>query len=64
MVKFNINNEWSFIISETHKEKPDKQNYLRRELLFILQTLLPNTTDNFQKLIYIKTKNKYLFLRR
>lgn len=40
MNTINLDQEWDFIIAETHREKPSKTNLLRRELLFALQILL------------------------
>jgi len=57
---FNTNKEWSFIISQTHKEKPNKKNLLRRELLFILQCLLSKSKNKFNIDLYKKAKNFYL----
>lgn len=57
----NLNNEWAFIKDEIHKEKPTKNNLLKRELLFILQILLSNT-NAFSRSIYLKSKNEYLSL--
>lgn len=53
--------EWDFIKDETHKEKPTKNNILKRELLFILQILLSNMTC-FNYLVYFKSKKMYLSL--
>lgn len=36
----NIDQEWNFIVAETHREKPDNINKLKREVLFVLQILL------------------------
>ncbi|MEK7478695.1 MAG: hypothetical protein AAB626_02100 [Patescibacteria group bacterium] len=32
--------EWNFIVVETHSEKPNKINLVKREILFSLQILL------------------------
>jgi len=57
---FNTNKEWSFIISQTHKEKPNKKNLLRREFLFILQCLLSKSKNKFNIDLYKKAKKFYL----
>ena len=57
----NLDKEWDFIIGEVHKEKPTKNNLLKRELLFILQILLANR-NKFSQSIYLKSKKKYLSL--
>ncbi len=36
----NIDREWNFIVAETHREKPNNINKLKREVLFVLQILL------------------------
>ena len=36
----NFNQEWNFIVTETHGEKPSKTNLAKREILFFLQILL------------------------
>ena len=61
MEKMNLDKEWVFIKDEIHKEKPIKNNILKRELLFILQILLSNT-NSFKRSIYFKSKNRYLSL--
>lgn len=61
MEKMNLDKEWAFIKDEIHKEKPIKNNLLKRELLFILQILLSNT-NSFNHSIYFKSKNRYLSL--
>lgn len=53
----NFNQEWGFIITETHKEKPCKKNLVKREVLFNLQILL-------NKIEKIGKANKINFLRR
>ena len=35
-----LNDEWNFIVNETHRENPISNNLLKRELLFLLQILL------------------------
>ena len=61
-----LDNEWKFIQSEIQKEKPSKKNRIKRELLFILQILLPKLYDKrqsgIQTEIYKKTKEFYLSL--
>ncbi len=59
MKEMNLNEEWVFIKDEIHKEKPTKNNLLKRELLFTLQILLSNI--NFlNNSIYFKSKKMYL----
>ncbi len=60
MKKIDFDIEWKFIESEIRKEQPNKNNLLKRELLFILQTLLPDISNSFQKKIYLKSKQLYL----
>lgn len=62
-----LNKEWEFISSETHKEKANLKNKLKRELLFLLQILLSEYEDEKnrkkklgRKEIYLFTKNFYL----
>jgi len=59
--------EWSFITTETHNEKPNIINKFKRELLFLLQTLLLEYEDErnrkkklVRKEIYLLTKKFYL----
>lgn len=59
--KINFEQEWSFIQSEIHKEKPNNKNILKRELLFILQILLSNF-NSFNHSVYLKSKKMYLNL--
>ena len=61
MKKMNLNKEWNFIKNEIHKDKPTKNNLLKRELLFILQILLSNI-NSFNRSIYFKSKKRYLSL--
>ena len=35
-----INQEWDFIVAETHSEKPSKTKLAKKEMLFFLQILL------------------------
>lgn len=66
MKNMNIKKEWDFVIFETHNEKPNKKNRLKREVLFIMQCLLNKLSEkrvkevSFLKMIYLKTKEKYL----
>ena len=67
MKKINFKREWKFIQTEVHKERPNKRNQFKRELLFILQVLLSNSADSnsvndFRVFIYSKTKEKYINL--
>ena len=61
MEKINLDKEWIFIKEEIHKIRSIKDNFLKRELLFILQILLSNP-NSFNLSIYFKSKNKYLSL--
>ncbi|MEO8399744.1 MAG: hypothetical protein ABI550_08035 [Ignavibacteriaceae bacterium] len=63
MKKLDLNKEWNFVISEIHNEKAKKNNVEKRELLFILQLLLTNSAGNFQKSIYLRTKERFLNLK-
>ena len=36
----NLNQMWDFIITETHREKVNRKNLVRKEYLFALQILL------------------------
>ena len=40
MKSINFQKEWDFIISETHNEKLNSKNLIKREILFVLQILL------------------------
>ena len=60
METINLDEEWDFIIKEVHKEKPNKDNLLKRELLFILELLLSKNQGPFNQLIYVKSKEMYL----
>ncbi len=69
MVVINLKKEWDFVIFETHKEKPNTSNLIKRELLFVIQNLLnmiseprKDTELVFLKKIYLKSKRKYLEL--
>ena len=61
-----LDNEWKFIQSEIHKERPSNKNRIKRELLFTLQLLLPRLYNKresgIQTEIYKKTKEFYLSL--
>lgn len=66
MNTINLNQEWSFVTTETHKEKPNKANLLKRESLFALEILLgkieltasPHEL-NFLKKNYLALKKLY-----
>ena len=62
MKNLNLKDDWIFLQSETHKEKPSTKNLMKRELIFSLQILLPNLKNKKQKVIYQKTKKFYLSL--
>lgn len=40
MINFNFNQEWEFIIAETHSKKFRRTDLIKREILFGLQILL------------------------
>ena len=42
MNAININQEWDFVVTETHGEQPSRVNLIKREILFSLQILLSN----------------------
>lgn len=59
----NFNQEWEFIQSEIHREKPNRANMVKREILFSLQLLLSNIqneilNDNLDELTeeYLRLK--------
>lgn len=60
MKNLNLENEWIFIKDEVHKEEPNQNNLLKRELLFSLQLLLSNLSNQEDELIYKRTKEFYL----
>lgn len=60
MEKINYDEEWNFIITETHSEKSNKQNKLKRELLLTMQILLPLCRNDFHIMMYKMTKDFYL----
>ncbi len=60
--KLDLEDEWKFIQSETHREGFSAKSALRRELVFCMQILLSNIEEEYQKLIYLKTKELYLSL--
>ena len=53
----NQEKEWRFITKEIHREKADKNNIVKRELLFVLEILLSKNSP-----IYSKAKKTYLNL--
>jgi len=40
MSTINLDQEWDFVITKTHSEKPSRANLAKREMLFALQILL------------------------
>lgn len=60
MGKLNLDTEWNFVRTEIHKEKPNKKNILKRELLLFLQVLLGKVSNEFDEMVYKKTKQFYL----
>ncbi len=58
----NPNKEWKFIQREIHAEKPTRKNAMKREVLFTLQILLPEASNEKDAMIYRKTKEFYLRL--
>ena len=65
MKSFDLEREWNFVVSETHREKPTAGNLLKRETLFTIENLLSkiseekNRKNAFLKEIYLKTKKQY-----
>ena len=60
MTNLNLNEEWNFITTEIHKEKPNEKNLPNRELLFTLELALSKLSgskndENFYK----ELKEKY-----
>lgn len=62
-----VQQEWDFIVHEVHKNKPKVTPYrgndrIARELLFMLQTLLPKCKkgEALDSFVYQKTKEQYL----
>ncbi|MDR1450968.1 MAG: hypothetical protein LBI57_01345 [Helicobacteraceae bacterium] len=51
-----IDEEWGFVIKETHSTKPSPENRLDREMLLALQVLLAKKSIA----LYLKTKRLYL----
>ena len=45
----NFAQEWDFIVTETHLEKPCGTNRLKREMLFVLQIILSKIQDTTPK---------------
>jgi len=67
MTAIHINQEWDFIITETHREKSSKTNRLKRESLFALQIILGKIErvpsvykSNFLRKTYFALKKLYL----
>lgn len=59
--------EWDFVVTQIHREKPSKTNLLKRESLFALQILLSkaefatSTREfNFLRKNYFALKNLYM----
>ena len=66
MDTINFNQEWEFITAETHNEKSQKTNFIKREILFNLQILLSKigmtteaSRDNFLGENYLALKKIY-----
>jgi hypothetical protein len=65
-----IQKEWDFVIHETHYNKPKIKPYtgndlLKRELLFILQSLLSTYNrdkSSFNLMVYELSKSQYIKL--
>ncbi|MDR3244042.1 MAG: hypothetical protein LBT79_04770 [Elusimicrobiota bacterium] len=53
----NLDKEWKFITTEVHREKPNKRNLLKRNVLFTMQILLT------QRNTYIYSKLKEIYLK-
>ena len=62
MEKLDLQKEWNFVVFEKHKEKPNPDNRLKREVLFTLELLLNHKQPltPFLIMIYQKTKQFYL----
>lgn len=59
MENINLQKEWNFVQFEVHKEKPTKKNKIKRELLFLLQLLLPNIKVDKDISNYFRVKEFY-----
>lgn len=59
MGNINLNNEWNFITTEIHKEKPSKKNLAKRELLFTLELQLSKLSVSKNEKFYKELKEIY-----
>ena len=62
MPEINLQQEWDFVISQTHN-KYKRRDALKRELIFMLQILLSKISvenKNFLTNVYLKSKRQYL----
>ena len=60
MTNLNLNDEWNFITTEIHKEKPNEKNLLKRELLFTLELALSRiSSSKIDEHFYKELKEKY-----
>lgn len=57
MKKLKIEDEWDFVIKETHKRNSNN-HLVKREMLFMMQIFL--SKKNFD--LYQKTKKQYCYL--
>lgn len=70
MNKFNLENEWNFIIDEINHKQEHKNYLVMGELLLVIQILLNQITEIkdknrklFLKSMYLMSKNQYLELK-
>lgn len=56
MAKIKNEKEWNFVIKETHEG--DRENHIKRELLFVMECELAKSNLNIN--LYNELKNKYL----
>ena len=66
-----INKQWDFLVFEFHNEKPNGKNFLKREMLLMLQIILTKICRlkekrkiNFMEGIYSVTKEKYIGFKK
>ena len=57
---FDFLEEREFIKNELNNDRSNLLDPSKKRLLSIMQKILPIATDNFQKMIYKKTKEEYL----
>ena len=59
----NLNQEWDFIVTETHGGKPSETNLAKREILFALQILLNRIGLSTQESITCTLRQDYSVLK-